>query len=225
MAALQKRMVGETDKLAQIDRANSAYRAARAALETSLGADPAATQALRVEEVAKRTASVEKLRAARTALDQHLASESSLVTVFGFLTTVKEKRAARARLAIGDLVPGLETAKRVSEIEDRIRSDLRAGDEALRSAELSLAAATALRLDFQAAERGWVKAKELLGGADDVAELERHADLDVRFSLFLLATHYWEGRWLLAMEADLAGIVASKGKNGKATVIPAGTAA
>ncbi|CAN7758690.1 AAA domain-containing protein [Ensifer adhaerens] len=220
MAALQKRMVGETDKLAQIDRANSAYRAARAALETSLGADPAATQALRVEEVAKRTASVEKLRAARTALDQHLASESSLVTVFGFLTTVKEKRAARARLAIGDLVPGLETAKRVSEIEDRIRSDLRAGDEALRSAELSLAAATALRLDFQAAERGWVKAKELLGGADDVAELERHADLDVRFSLFLLATHYWEGRWLLAMEADLAGIVASKGKNGKATVIP-----
>lgn len=62
--------------------------------------------------------------------------------------------------------------------------------------------------------------RRTLGGADDIADLERQADLDVRFSLFLLATHYWEGRWLLAMEADLAGIVASKGKNGMATVIP-----
>lgn len=62
--------------------------------------------------------------------------------------------------------------------------------------------------------------REVLSGADDAAELECQADLDVRFSLFLLATHYWEGRWLLAMEADLAGIVSSKGKNGRATVIP-----
>ncbi|KQV16757.1 hypothetical protein ASC97_30825 [Rhizobium sp. Root1203] len=115
---------------------------------------------------------------------------------------------------------GLETARRVSDIEDRLRTDLRAADEVLQSAEQALATARALRLDFHEAEKVWVEAREFLGGADDLAELERRADLEVRFSLFLLATHYWEGRWLLAMEADLAGIVASKGKNGKATVIP-----
>ncbi|MGO4441367.1 AAA domain-containing protein [Rhizobium sp. RAF56] len=220
VAALQKRMAGETDKLAQIDRANSAYRAASSALETGLGPDPDAAEALRVEEAVTRMAVVEKLRAARAALDQYLASESSLIAVVGFLSFVKEKRALRARLAIGELVPGLETARRVSDIEDRVRTDLRAADEALQSAEQALATARALRLDFHETEWNWARAREALGGADDIAELERKADQDVRFSLFLLATHYWEGRWLLAMEADLAGIVSSKGKNGKATVIP-----
>ena len=220
LAALQRRMAGETDKLAQIDRANSVYRAASSALSTTLGPDPGAAEALRVEETATRMAALEKLRAARAALDQHLASESSLTALIGFLPSVKEKRALRARLAIGELVLGLETAKRVSDIEDRVRTDLLAAEEALQSAERELATARALRFDFHQAERNRAKARKAFGGADDIAELERQADLHVRFSLFLLATHYWEGRWLLAMEADLAGIVSSKGKNGKATVIP-----
>jgi hypothetical protein len=220
VTALQKRMVGEADKLAEIDRASSAYRAASSALETGLGPDPDAAEALRVEEAAKRTATAERLRAAKAALDQHLASESSLTAVAGFLPSVKEKRALRARLAIGGLVPGLETAKRVSDIEDRVRSDLQASDEALQLAEQALGKARSLRLNFHEAERNWAKARDTLGGADSILELEGQADLGVRFFLFLLATHYWEGRWLLAMEADLAGIVASKGKNGKATVIP-----
>lgn len=220
VAALQKRMVGEVGKLAQIDRANTAYGAARSALETALGPDLDAAEALRAKEVTERTGTVEKLRAARAALDQYLASESLLATMVSFLPSVKEKRVARARLALGDLVPGLENARRVQEIDDKIRADLRAAEGALQSAERSLTTARALRLDFNEADKNWAKARELLGGADDVAELERQADLDIRFTLFLLATHYWEGRWLLAMEADLAGIVASKGKNGKATVIP-----
>lgn len=220
VAALQKRLAAEAEKLAEIDRANSSHQAASSALRTTLGADPEAAEALRVQEAATRKAAVEKLRAARVALDQHLASESFLTAAFGFLSSVKGKRALRARLAIGDLVPGLETATRVSDIEDRVRADLLAADEALLSADRALAKARSLRRDFDEAERNWARATEALGGGDDLDALERRADLDVRFPLFLLATHYWEGRWLLAMEADLAGIVASKGKKGKAAVIP-----
>ena len=220
VGALQKMLAAEAEKLAHIDRANISHRAAGSALKATLGADPEAAEATRVEEAAVRKGAVENLRAARSALDRHLASESSLIAIFGFLTSVKEKRALRARLAIGDLVPGLGTAKRLSEIEARVRTDLRAAEEALRSAEQALAKARSLRRDFQETERNWAGATEVLGGGGDLDELERRADLDVRFFSFLLATHYWEGRWLLAMEADLAAIVASKGKNGKATVIP-----
>jgi hypothetical protein len=220
VSALQKRIVSEVDKLRQIDRANSAYHAARITLEANLGPDPGATEARRSEEVAIRTTAAGNVRAARAALDRYLASESRFVMIFGFLASVKEKRAAQARLAVGDLLPGLEEAKRVSEIEDRIRGDLQAADTALQSAEQSLARAKTLRRDFNEAQRDWDEARASLGGADDVDELERQADLDIRFSLFLLATHYWEGRWLQAMEADLAGIVASRNKNGKATVVP-----
>ncbi|CAN1576054.1 DEXXQc_Upf1-like domain containing protein [Paracoccaceae bacterium] len=220
VAALQKRLVGEAEKLAQIDRANSTRQAAGTALKMILGDDPEAAEAARVEEAATRKTAIDKLHAARVALDQHLASESTLTALVGFMASVKEKRALRARLAIGDLVPGLETAKQVSDIEDRVRADLRSAEEALQSAEQALAKARSLRRDFQEAEGNWARASEVLGGGDDLDDLERRADLDVRFFLFLLATHYWEGRWLLAMEADLAGIVAAKGKNGKATVIP-----
>ena len=220
VAALQKRLAAEAEKLTQIDRANSARHAAIFALKEDLGADPDAAEATRIEEAAIRQAAVEKLRTVKSALDQYLASESFLTAMFGFLSSVKDKRALRARLAIGDLMTGLETAKRVSEIEERVRNDLLAAEYALQSAEQALAKARSLRRDYQVAEGNWARATEALGGGDDLDELERRADLDVRFFLFLLATHYWEGRWLLAMEADLAGIVASKGKNGKATVVP-----
>jgi AAA domain len=220
VAALQKRLASEVEKLAQIDRANAAHHAARSAMRTHLGDDPDAAEASRVKEAAVRKDAVDKLRAARTALDQYLASESFLTGIFGFLASIKDKRALRARLAIGDLVPGLDLVKRVPDIEERVRTDLLAADEALLSADQALAKARSLRHDLQEAERNWAKATETLGGGNDLNELERQADLGVRFPLFLLATHYWEGRWLLAMEADLAGIVASKGKKGKATVIP-----
>lgn len=220
VAALQKRMVGEAGKLSQIDQAKDARQAARVAQEVNLGASPDAAEGELVKEVETRKAAVERLLAAQTALDQYLASESSLMGLFGFLSSVKVKRALRARLAIGDLVSGLETAKRVPEIEDRILVDRRDADTTLKAAVESLASARTLRRDFQEAERNWSIAADAFGGSDDFAELERQADLDVRFNLFLLATHYWEGRWLLAMEADLAAITGSHGKNGKATVIP-----
>lgn len=220
VSALQRRIASEVEKLSRLDRAHGARQAAGAALEAQLGSDPDAVESSRAGAVAERTAAVEKLRAARSALERYLASESSLTAVVGFLSSVKEKRALRARLAIGDLVPGLETARRVSEIEERIRSALQAAEQALEAAEQALETARALRRDFLEGERNWQAASAAFGGVDDLAELERRADLDMRFTLFLLATHYWEGRWLLAMEADLATIAASQGKKGKATVIP-----
>jgi hypothetical protein len=220
VSALQTLIVLEVEKLSRIDSASSARQAATDALQAQLGPDPEPTETRRRQAVVERTAAVEKLRAARAALDQHLASESSLTAIFGFLSSVKEKRALRARLVIGDLLPGLETAKRVSEIEDRVHTELQSAEDALRLAEQALAMARAVRRDFLEAERNWEAAAAAFGGSDDQTELERRADLETRFTLFLLATHYWEGRWLLAMEADFAVIVVAKGKNGKATVIP-----
>lgn len=220
VAAIQKRIAGEAEKLLQLDRAIAARHAARTALKANLGEDPETVEGNRVKELETRRANFEKLREARIALHKHLASESSLTAVVGFLSAVKEKRALRARLAIGDLVSGLENAKRVSDIEERIQDDLGAAEAALHSADKALTRARTLRRDFEEAEKNWSRATEALGGSDDQAELERRADLDLRFSLFLLATHYWEGRWLLAMEADLTTIAGSYGKKGKAAVIP-----
>jgi hypothetical protein len=218
--ALQKRIATEVEKLSRVDRTAGVREAASAALAAQLGPDPEAMEARRADDVAERTAAVDRLRSARSTLERHLASESPLIAIFGFLSSVKKKRALRARLAIGDLLPGLETAQRVNEIEDRVRQEFQSAEAALKSAEEVLAKARAVRRASSEAERGWEAAAAAFGGSDDLDELERQADVGTRFMLFLLATHYWEGRWLLEMEADLAAIAASKGKNGKASVIP-----
>jgi hypothetical protein len=218
--ALQRRLSTEVEKLKKVDRARSAHEAARIALEAGLGSAPTTVEKTRADEVATRRASLERLSAAQSALERHLASESALTAMAGFLSSVQEKRALRARLAVDEFISGLEGTKRVSEIADRIQTELRLAEKALKAAEKELSQAKALRRDFAEAETSWATATKVLSDSDDLAELEDRADLDVRFPLFLLATHYWEGRWLLAMEADLAAITSSQGKKGKSTVIP-----
>ncbi len=220
VSLLQRRMAGEAEKLAQLDRANFALKAASAEQETALGQDPDAAETRLVQEAERCQRAVADLEAARLAFDQHLASESSMTAMLGFLSTVKEKRALRARLAVGDLVPGLDTTRRVSDIDERLQSELRTAKAALARSDQELARCRAVRRALVEAEAGWASAVAALGGSHDLAELEDRADRGIRFNLFLLATHYWEGRWLAAMEEDLAAIAASHGKNGKATVIP-----
>lgn len=50
-----------------------------------------------------------------------------------------------------------------------------------------------------------------LAGADELA------DMKIRFPAFLLATHYWEGRWLMDMAA-IDNLQKEKGRNGAKTV-------
>ena len=128
--------------------------------------------------------------------------------------------ALRARLAIGELLPGLENATRVSGIENSVRTEPQAVEEAMKSAEQALAKPKALRLNFVEAESSWEAAASAFGDGDDLAELERRSDLKTRFPLFLGTTNYQECGWILPMEAELVGIVAPKGNSGKAPVIP-----
>ena len=70
----------------------------------------------------------------------------------------------------------------------------------------------------KAAEETWrTLAATLLPNSQDGVDLlafDRAADRSVRFRLFLLATHYWEGRWLLEMEKALPALQRIQ-KNGR----------
>src|SRR3546814_9430911 len=49
-----------------------------------------------------------------------------------------------------------------------------------------------------------------------IAQVNDLADTEIRFPLFVLATHYWEGRWLLEMEEFKAYTADVYRKNGHA---------
>lgn len=217
---LRDRLIEEADKLRQIDTAFDRRSTCTAAMLSELGEDPGAEQNRRADAVRACQDAAERLASGRKVLDQYLASESWLTDVFGFLSSVKRKRALRARLAIGDRLDGLQDMIRIEDIETRVSDALRDGQKALASAKQRLSRAEDLRQQAAASELAWRKAAEAFGGSDDLDVLERQADLGTRFDLFLLATHYWEGRWLMAMESDLGSITTSHEKTGRKAVEP-----
>ena len=220
VAKLRDRMIEEAEKLRQIDKAFDHRRTSAAALVSELGENPEAEQAKRAEAVRIEQDSVNRLDGARMALDHYLASESWFTGVFGFLSSVKRKRTLRARLAIGDRLDGLQNMTCVEDIDTRVSDALKESQKALASAKKCLSQAEELRQQATASELAWRKAVEVFGGSDDLDALERQADLTTRFELFLLATHYWEGRWIMAMEADLGTITTSHEKTGRKSVEP-----
>lgn len=115
----------------------------------------------------------------------------------------------RARLFLreADAPEALTSPERIEAIDDRLKAHSR--DAAARAKEAAEAHGLAARAvaEQQAREDEWrALAQKLLpdaNGSTDLLEFDRAADRFVRFRLFLLATHYWEGRWLLAMEKAL----------------------
>ncbi|RYH01030.1 hypothetical protein EU805_15605 [Salipiger sp. IMCC34102] len=217
---LQDRMTGEASKLRKLDTALDRHRICAAALRSELGEDPGVEQARRADTLRAGQEEADRLAAARAALDHYLASESWLTGLFGFVSSVKHKRALKARLAVGDRLDGLQDMNRVEDIERRVRDALRQGQQSLASAKRLLARAEDLTQQAKASDLAWREAAEAFGGSDDLDALERQADLGTRFELFLLATHYWEGRWLMAMDADLGTITTSHEKTGRKAVEP-----
>ena len=220
VAQLRDRLSEKAGKLRQLDTASDRRRTCAAALLSELGEDPGAEQTRRAETLRANQEVADRLTAARTALDRYLASESWLTSLFGFIASVKRKRALKARLTIGARLDGLEHVAHVEEIEARVAEAVQQGQQSLASAKQRLACAKDLRQQAAASELAWREAAEAFGGSDDLDALERQADLGSRFDLFLLATHYWEGRWLMAMDADLGGITTSHEKKGRKTVEP-----
>ena len=218
--AVQQEMAAEARKLTDLDLAVKQLEEARNAVHTTLGENPDTAEAGLTETATARQHDEAQFKAAKTVLEAYVASESTLVALFSFLPAIKRKRALRARIAIREFMPGTESLNSVEDIEARVREELHSAKQKRIKADQELAQAQRLRRVLAEAEGRWKDAVGNIGASAELSELERRADLGIRFKLFLLATHYWEGRWLLAMEADLADIVASHSKNGKATVVP-----
>lgn len=159
-----------------------------------------------------------------------LAAEPLLHSLFAFLPPVARKRGVRARLFLQEV--GVDDAvlqeRRVEAMDSRLRSQARAAVDRQREAAQSHRRAVAAVAEREALAGRWRSVGARLGGdardVPDVVALDRLADCRMRFHLFLLATHYWEGRWLLAMEDALPALLrqqqSRRGANDRSMVEP-----
>jgi hypothetical protein len=218
--ALQKEMAHEAEKLSEMDRTAQALGEAQNAVDALLGSNPGEAEEGLFKSADEKQSDEARYKAAKSALEAHLAAESTMSALFNFLPAIKKKRVLQARQAVGEFMPGLDGFGRVVDLEVFLADSLRSAELAKKQAEQELEKARTVRASLAGAESQWENAKNALGDAVESSDLEQVADLSIRFKLFLLATHYWEGRWLLEMEADLAGISGSSNKTGKATIVP-----
>ncbi len=212
VAALHLRLQEESNVLVRADEAYTKCRAAEDALQRIFGDNPDAALS-RLRETKERC-TAEKA-AAENLLhkwESWLAAEPILLSLLGFLSPIAKKRVLRARVFLREArAPDeLAAAERIDVIGGRLKAHAsNAAARAKRAADACDQAEQAMA-ERRLLEEAWRKlAATLLPNSQDGADLltfDRAADRSVRFPLFLLATHYWEGRWLLEMEKALPAL-------------------
>lgn len=163
---------------------------------------------------------------AKDAWEEALASEKWWMTLFSWIPAVGTRRFISAKLSLKKASYTLPDACRsIDETSAFLVGRIDTAAKALTPLNDRLRHAKVLLQTYNAAMDKWHEAVLPIIGvastpAPSLAEVDKKADTEIRFKAFLLATHYWEGRWLLAMEDLLPNIAKEKSKTGETTVKP-----
>lgn len=221
---LHGQLSAEAEKLRTIEIAWKDLERARESVRTALGADPAAEMAARLHESERLETQASACNVLRGQWEEYCARESILYALFAWLPPVAKKRLRMARVFLKEVWPeGLaqEPWNRFEQIEpalDLLGSRLRA---ALARQRHLVRQAESVLENQRRCEQRWSSATEPLLTSPtstplDLAQADALADRRIRFTIFLLTTHYWEGRWLLDIGPQVKLLEEEKKKNGAA---------
>lgn len=128
--------------------------------------------------------------------EKYIASESILWSLFSFLPFVKYKRNLRIKLFIKEC--GFEENLIIHNLSvDNINNELENQKNKVIVNQQKISNFKEVMVEF----KNTLHLLDLnLDIKNDLLEIDKIADTKLRFDMFLLATHYWEGRWLLEIE-------------------------
>ena len=215
---LQGEIAGGITRLEAVDAKRKFLTDAQARVLDLLGEHPKqALTKLESDRIAlERKASVS--RELLDAWDGYLGRESFLLSLLDFLPPIRQRRLARARSYLrskqygGDLYAFREIRDVARELQEH--ADASEREHGMASSRLDQCRKTFA--GFESTLRIYRKSVRRLGSSIDDPEdfdaLDKAMDCTVRFDLFRLATHYWEGRWLLQMHELMPDIAKEMNK-------------
>ncbi|WP_313321068.1 AAA domain-containing protein [Stenotrophomonas sp.] len=224
--ALRASIQAEAKRLAAIEGAWSELIAARSAVRAELGEEPTTSMAQRRQLLETAMAEKRTIDELSERWEYYLAKEPLLYTLFSWLPPVAKKRVRLARLFLKPvwLAQHAQGAwETIDQIESAIKAVASQADRALREQTHSVERGEAvLKVERDYLTR-WQAALVPLGVSDrasslSIADCDPLADMYIRFPIFLLTTHYWEGRWLLEMQELLPRIAQERKKTGRVTL-------
>lgn len=224
--ALHTAIQAEAKKLTDIESAWSDLRAARTAVRVQLGEAPAVSMTQHRQQL--KSTVEEKCTVDRLAKkwERYLAQEPLLYAILSWLPPVATKRIRRARVFLernGASQHAQGSWKTIDEIETSIKTNAGQMDQIMRQQVCSVECGEAVLEAEQACLAKWQAALVPVGMSDQadslcIADCDPVADTRIRFTIFLLTTHYWEGRWLLEMQKLLPEIKKERNSKGRATL-------
>jgi hypothetical protein len=220
----------EAQTLRSIEEAWTSLSEARSAVREELGENPIAAQAARVETRARLEVARTLSQTLIDGWEGYLAQESIFYSRFAWFPPVARKRLLQARVFLKQSWPAQlpeQHWSNVEQIDPGLREMLVTFTHALNHQEaLIQRGADVLAKEAQCLKE-WVTALAPLGdvlntASPSLADIDELADKSIRFRIFLLTTHYWEGRWLLDIKQLIAedDLKAEKTRNGATTVAP-----
>ncbi|ALR05999.1 AAA family ATPase [Xylella fastidiosa] len=230
-AALQAAIRKEAKTLADIEQAWSDLNDARDALRAELGERPAVTMTQRRTQRDAAQAEKQVIETLITQWERHGAGESLVYGLFSWLPAVAKKRMRLVRVFLNSIWPAhypTQTWESIEQVDGWLSEIQRQCDHRLQEHSCAVTRGEKVLDDEQCHITAWQKALALLRlteaeavGQVSLADCDAHADTSIRFRIFLLTTHYWEGRWLSEMQAQLPGdLDEGKKKTGRTAVEP-----
>lgn len=223
VTALKEALEKEAGKLKSIENAWPALTVVRKAVRAELGDDPDSGLADRRQQLAMTEDEKHAFGKLKEGWEDYLAQESIFYSLFSWLAPVAKKRMRLARLFLKDAWPPSRSQdewQSIEQIEARIKAIVNQLDHMLEEQKIRLQRAEDLLQLGKERLADWRSALTPLGMMESaehlsLAECDAIVDTRIRFTIFLLATHYWEGRWLMDMQQLLPKIDKEKTKNGR----------
>ncbi|TCJ14923.1 phospholipase [Parasulfuritortus cantonensis] len=222
--ALHAELRAEAAKLSRMASTWTRFQAEKRSARNTLGTDPYTTLGHLKNEAARDEALLNDVRKTLKHWNDHLASESFWLTFFSWIPAVEKKRVAMARRELGTMGIAIDDDIRsVDSISHQLKGH--AAELATAASNSAACAMSAQRVidAFEAAYRHWKGSVREIDSEEHpirtLADADRKADTTIRFRMFLLATHYWEGRWLLEIEKLGAQLEELKGKRGRQVIM------
>ena len=226
--ALHQALQKEVLKLRDIENAWAHLSRARNVMKKALGDNyqEALTQ-IRQEYKATETEK-EEIDTLLDEWENYRAKESLLYAFFSWLPPVAKKRLRLARLFLKTIWPTIYAepqGQSLDAIEAEIKNLAAQLQQQLAAQAQLLARGEELKQTLQQRLKEWQTVLQPLkldkpAAECDLQECDTRADTQIRFKIFQLSTHYWEGRWLLEMAALLPELEKKKNKKGRKTLEP-----
>lgn len=211
--------------LTAIEQAWAKLVGVREAIRARFGDDPLATVERLEAQHLEKVQQLATAQACLKAFKRYLAHEPLIYTLFGWFGPIASKRLRLAKLQLEDANIELDSALTVSDIETRLTSAVVDVTQANTALVAQLHEIRHLLQDEQRQVMNWQAVIGVLPITNDrpaaevtLDDCDHWADTSLRFEIFLLTTHYWEGRWLMEVTQTLPEILNNRSKKGRKTL-------